>query len=270
IIKALDSLLTRFPRERQWLLPALHAVQHARGWLADDALIQVAAHLRIPPSEGYGVATHYPELRRAPRGRHHVRGCSGVSCAFLGGREVLAEVSKRFGIAPGESGAEHEITLEAADCFFACSVAPIIEVDGDYHGRVTAAQVPELPAWFRHGRHHGSPPAPPLLESSTPLVAASARTALSDLAVLARGRRGHGLRVLVQPGPCGLAAGADPLLEPLRAGIRERFLDAELIEGACSGMCYAAPLIEVVTPESTRFVIERLEPERVPAVLDAL
>src|SRR5262249_22277008 len=86
----------------------------------------------------------------------------------------------------------------------------------------------------------------------------------------ARARRGHGLRVIVQTGTCGLAVGADALLEPLRAGIRERGLDAELVEGACSGMCYAAPLVEVVTPESTRFVIERLQPERVPPVLDAL
>ena len=46
----LDSILQRFPRERTWLLPALQAVQHARGWLSDEALAQVGAHLRVPAS----------------------------------------------------------------------------------------------------------------------------------------------------------------------------------------------------------------------------
>src|SRR5262245_65483686 len=78
--------LAGFPRERQWLLPALHAVQHALGWLSPAALGDVAAHLRVPASEVFGVATGYPEFRLAPRGRHHARVCTGVSCTLKIGR----------------------------------------------------------------------------------------------------------------------------------------------------------------------------------------
>ena len=261
----LDSILQRFPRERTWLLPALQAVQHARGWLSDEALAQVGAHLRVPASEVYGVATHYPEFRLAAPGRHHVRVCTGVSCALLGGRELLAAVSKRFGITPDHAGADHEITLETADCFFACSMAPAIEVDGDCHGRVTEARLVDLESWFNDGRRHGSPRPVVPMESGAPTVAASAQAALADLATLAHARRGFGIRVIVQTGTCGRAVGAEELLEPLRAGINERGLDAVVVEGACNGMCYAAPLVEIVTPESVRFVVERLQPLRVPA-----
>ncbi len=266
----LDSILQRFPRERTWLLPALQAVQHARGWLSDDALAQVGAHLRVPASEVYAVATHYPELRLAARGRHHVRVCTGVSCVLLGGRELLARVTTRFGIAPGQTGTDHEITLEAADCFFACSMAPAIEVDGEYYGRVTEARLAELEGWFSHSRRHGSPAPMLAMESGARTVATSARAALADLATLAHAKRGFGIRVIVQTGTCGRAVGADALLEPLRAGISERGLDADLVEGACNGMCYAAPLVEIVTPESARFVVERFPLSRVPAILDAL
>ncbi|HXG04751.1 MAG TPA: NAD(P)H-dependent oxidoreductase subunit E, partial [Candidatus Binatia bacterium] len=139
--------LARFPRERTWLLPALHAVQHALGWLPESALREVAVHLRVPASEVWGVASHYPEFRLAPRGRRHVRICTGVACALLGGRARLEEAARRLGVGPGEVGADREVTLEAADCLFACSVAPVVEVDGVVRGRVTPADIAALPAW---------------------------------------------------------------------------------------------------------------------------
>ena len=229
MIKPLDTVLAQFPRERQWLLPALQAVQHAHGWLSEDALTQVAAHLRVPATEVYGVATHFPELHLAPHGRHHVRVCTGVSCALLGGRQLLAKLTQRFDAAPGASGADREVTLEAADCFFACSMAPAIEVDGEYRGRVSESQLADLESWFSHRRRHGSPSPMLAMESAVPKATASARAALADLATLAHAKRGFGIRVIVQTGTCGRSVGADTLLEPLRAGINERGLDADLI-----------------------------------------
>ena len=96
------DLLARFPRERTWLLPALREVQHAEGWLSAEALDAIAAHLRVPASEVWGVATHYPELRLARTGQRLVRVCTGVACASLGGRELLARCERRYGIRAGE------------------------------------------------------------------------------------------------------------------------------------------------------------------------
>ncbi len=86
--------LARFPRERTWLLPALQAVQEIVGHLPDSALADTARHLRVPASEVYGVATDYPEFRRLPRGAHHVRVCTGVSCALAGGRALLDAICR--------------------------------------------------------------------------------------------------------------------------------------------------------------------------------
>ena len=74
-----------FPRERTWLLPALHAAQHEAGWVSPEALAAIAAHLRVPLSEVYGVATHYPEVRLTKPGGRLVRVCTGVSCRLTGG-----------------------------------------------------------------------------------------------------------------------------------------------------------------------------------------
>src|SRR3972149_3560798 len=87
---AVASLVARFPRERTWLLPALDAVQRAQGSVSPGALDVIAAHLRVPASEVWGVAPHHPELRLTPPGRRLVRVCAGVSCRLGGGAAPLA------------------------------------------------------------------------------------------------------------------------------------------------------------------------------------
>src|SRR5262245_15842717 len=136
--------LSQFPRERTWLLPALQAAQHAEGWLSPETLAIVAAHLRVPKSEVWGVASHYPELRLAEPGRRIVRVCTGVACVARGGSELLGRCEQRVGIPVGETTGDGAFTFEAMDCAFACSVAPVVEVDHTYRGRVTTVGLDAL------------------------------------------------------------------------------------------------------------------------------
>jgi NADH:ubiquinone oxidoreductase subunit F (NADH-binding)/NADH:ubiquinone oxidoreductase subunit E len=267
--------LARFPRERTWLLPALHAVQRALGWLPESALREVAAHLRVPASEVWGVASHYPEFRLAPRGRHHVRVCTGVSCRLLGGLEWLEEAARRLGVAPGEGGAGREATLEAADCLFACSVAPVVEVDGGLRGRVSPEDVARLAVWLAESPGPGAETVEPAEARpgvvATPAApAGSAEAALAALGARARAKPRPPLRLLVPTGTCGRAVGGQALLAALRRAAAERGLAAAVLDGACNGMCYAAPLVEVSVPGAPRFVLERVAPERAAALLDVL
>jgi NADH:ubiquinone oxidoreductase subunit F (NADH-binding)/NADH:ubiquinone oxidoreductase subunit E len=268
---AVADLLVRFPRERTWLLPALQAVQELLGHLPEWALAATGAHLRVPASEVYGVATHYPELRLSPRGEHHVRVCTGVSCALSGGQALLDAVGARYAVTAGESGAERELTLERTDCFFECAVAPLIEVDGALHGRATLADVARLDGWFTARAPHPSGTAtearPP-----APVSAGSAAAFLEQLraAATARRRARPALRLVVQAGSCGRAVGAESVLAAMRQAVAARSLDAEVVAGACNGMCYAAPAIEVQREGWPRFVIERLDASAVPVLLERL
>src|SRR5204863_7547766 len=109
----------------------------AEGYLAPDALEAVAAHVRVPKSEVWGVASHYPELRLARPGRRLIRVCTGVSCRVRGGRELLAACERRLGVRAGQTTADGAATLEELDCGFTCAVAPVVEIDHAYRGRVT-------------------------------------------------------------------------------------------------------------------------------------
>ncbi len=264
------ALVSRFPRERTWLLPALHAVQGAAGWLSETALAEVAAHLRVPASEVYGVASGYPEFRLQPRGRHHVRVCTGVTCSLLGGAALRDALERRFPVRPG-GAPPPDVMVEPADCFFECSVAPMLEVDGAYRGRVTVDAVAGVERWFRPAAEHldVAPPRSSVPRRPSAESAVHALDALVEQAS-ARSRARPALRLLVQSGACGRAVDAEAVLEALRAAVTRRGLDAEVIDGACNGMCYAAPVVTVRRPGWPTVVVERVDVAGAGSLVDAL
>jgi NADH-quinone oxidoreductase subunit F len=251
--------LSSFPRERTWLLPALQAAQRAERWLSPDTLETVAAHLRVPKSEVWGVATHYPEFRLAPPGERIVRVCTGLACAARGGNALLAHALRR-----SPSG----ITLEPIDCAFACAVAPVVEADHGYHGSVTAAALDALldaPS-TRHA------PAPATGRGGPPATIPSAGSPGARFSALKREaeRRRTGARLAVGVGTCGLAVGAGDTLEALRIESQRRGLPWTVVAAGCSGMCWAAPVVQALRDGKPPVTAGPITAEMVPRFLHAL
>jgi len=246
------SVLQAFPKERTWLLPALHAVQHELRWIPAAALAEVAAHLRVPASEAYGVATHYPEFRLTEPRARLIRVCTGVPCRIRGGVELLASLRAVAG---------PDVTLEPFDCAFNCSVAPVVEVDGSCHGRVAREDVNRLlssPA-PRASSSPESSPAPPVKGRS-----------FAEIFRRAAGAARPRLRFLVGVGSCSLAVGAEATMEALTHEVARRGLEAAVAAVGCNGMCWAAPMMTVATPESELHHLPHATADRLPALLDAV
>ncbi|OLE48816.1 MAG: hypothetical protein AUG01_06775 [Candidatus Rokubacteria bacterium 13_1_20CM_2_69_58] len=263
---ALDTLLATFPRERTWLLPALQAVQRAERYLSPDALEAVAAHLRVPKSEVWGVASHYPELRLARPGRRLIRVCTGVSCRVRGGRELLAACERRLGVRAGQTTADGAATLEELDCGFACAVAPVVEIDHAYRGRVTPDALDALlaahpaPHVAAAPRHVAPPPGP----------TAGAPAARFATLLRAAERRRTGARLAVGLGTCGLAVGARDTFEALRVEVPRRGLPFTVVAAGCNGMCWAQPVVEVLRDGRPRLTTGPVTAAEVPRLLNAL
>ncbi|OLC98210.1 MAG: hypothetical protein AUJ05_01265 [Candidatus Rokubacteria bacterium 13_1_40CM_3_69_38] len=263
---ALDTLLATFPRERTWLLPALQAVQRAERYLSPDALEAVAAHLRVPKSEVWGVASHYPELRLARPGRRLIRVCTGVSCRVRGGRELLAACERRLGVRAGQTTADGAATLEELDCGFACAVAPVVEIDHAYRGRVTPDALDALlaahpaPHVAAAPRHVAPPPGP----------TAGAPAARFATLLRAAERRRTGARLAIGMGTCGLAVGARDTFEALRVEVPRRGLPFTVVAAGCNGMCWAQPVVEVLRDGRPRLTTGPVTAAEVPRLLNAL
>ena len=127
-----STLRQKFPRNRGQLLPALHFLHHEFGYLPDWAMEVVGWHLGIPSSEVYGAATSYTELRISKPGEHVIRVCTGLSCWLNGGRQLIAQAHAQLG---AEVRADR-VTLEEVPCAYICGVAPAVEIDGSWRGRV--------------------------------------------------------------------------------------------------------------------------------------
>ena len=248
------DILSRFPRERTWLLPALHALQHRDRWLSPTALEEVADHLRVPRSEVYGVATHYPEFRLTQPGRRVVRVCVGLSCRVRGGLDVLTACERRLGIAAGATTPDGAVTLERLDCAFDCAMAPVVEIEGEHRGRVEAGTVDALLA---------APPHPALSpsggEGSLGLPLPSGETAGV--------RSTPPLTLVVGAGTCGLSVGAADTLRALRDEVARRKLPARVVAGGCNGMCWAAPVVTVLRGDEAPRVIPRATAGQAAALL---
>jgi NADH-quinone oxidoreductase subunit F len=227
------------------------------------------------------VATHYPELRLAEPGRHVVRVCAGVSCRVNGSLALLRELEQRLGVETGHTTADGEVTLEEADCCFVCSVAPVVEVDHAYLGAPSADAV--LAA--ARAPHAGHPALPFGIAMTGPLAVAATVAAPTKAllpagttararweALVARARRAEAgeTRLLVATGSCGLARGAAATRDALRDAVARAGLGATVEDGACSGLCHAQPVVEVLTPDVPRLTVERVTPDRVPALLRLL
>ncbi len=118
------------------LLPILHAVQHAFGYVPEDAVPIIANVLNLSRAEVHGVVTFYHDFRRKPAGRHVVKMCRAEACQAMGGERLLAKAEGSLGTRCGETSADGSVTLEAVYCLGLCATAPSAMVDGRVVGRL--------------------------------------------------------------------------------------------------------------------------------------
>ena len=130
------ELRAKFPRNHGQLLPALHFLQHEFGYLPGWAMEVVGWHLGIPSSEVYGAATSYTELRIEDPGDTVVRVCTALSCLVSGSHDILTALENELGRDTGSPSNDPHFTLEETPCGFLCGMAPAIEINGRWHGRL--------------------------------------------------------------------------------------------------------------------------------------
>lgn len=117
----LDAILASHRQQQGALLPILHDIQEALGYIPDDAVPLIAKELNLSRAEVHGVVTYYHHFRQTPPGRHVVRVCCAEACQ-ANGAEALAEHAR----ARTEGG---DLTLEPVYCLGLCAIGPAVQID---------------------------------------------------------------------------------------------------------------------------------------------
>lgn len=145
---AIEALRIQLARDtgnqRGNLIPILQRVQNTLAYLPPAAIDMVAAHLGIPVSEVYGVATFYNQFRFNPPGRYPVKVCMGTACHVKGGDIILENFERRLGIREGETTEDREFSIERVACVGCCALAPVALIGEEVHGHMAPSKVEGL------------------------------------------------------------------------------------------------------------------------------
>ena len=129
----IDLEIAKYPAPRGAMLPALHLVQAERGYVAQDAAVELADILGVRPIEVLEVVSFYNLYYAEPQARHHVFVCTNLPCSLRGARGLLRGLEARLGVDADGNTADGRIHLGHEECLGACAYAPMLRVDGTYH-----------------------------------------------------------------------------------------------------------------------------------------
>lgn len=123
------------------LMPVLHEAQNIYGYLPAEVQTVIAEELNVPLAEVYGVATFYSQFSLAPKGKHRISVCLGTACYVKGSDKVLEAIEKELRISCGECTPDKKFSIDSCRCVGACGLAPVMIVDGEVYGKLSAKDV---------------------------------------------------------------------------------------------------------------------------------
>ena len=141
-----DKLLKIYPegRQRSAVVPMLLFAQDEIGAVTPELVSEVARCCGVIPLQIDEVVGYYTMLHRKPLGKHHIQICTNVSCMLRGGEELLEHASRKLGIKNREVTGDGQFSIEEVECIGACSWAPAIIDNYEFHHLMTPEKLDQL------------------------------------------------------------------------------------------------------------------------------
>lgn len=143
-LKKIDTIIGNYRGQKWGLIPLLHDVQMAVGYIPPEAIPRIASGLGLFSSQVQGVISFYTQFYTEPRGKNIVRVCRGTACHVRGAKTILKLVKQELGLEEGETTPDMEYTLETVACIGVCALAPNIVINQETHGNLNPKKVARL------------------------------------------------------------------------------------------------------------------------------
>lgn len=142
--KKLQEIITKHKDTRGSLIQVLHEAQDLYGYLPMEVQLKIAEGLNVPLAEVYGVVSFYTQFTTNPKGKYRISVCMGTACYVKGSQEILDKFREKLGINTGECTEDGKFSLDACRCIGACGLAPVVTVNDDVYGKLTADMVDDI------------------------------------------------------------------------------------------------------------------------------
>ena len=136
IKKTVDEMIARIGTAPEMAIPLLQAVQGEFRYIPIEVIEHIAAQTEMTETKLYGVATFYSQFRLEPVGETIIKVCHGTACHVGGAGGITESLEKRLEIKDGETTPDGKYTLESVACVGCCSLAPVVVVADEVHGKV--------------------------------------------------------------------------------------------------------------------------------------
>lgn len=141
-----DELRKIYPEEikSSMVLPLLQLTLKDKGHLTESDAIFIAEYLDVPAMQVKEALTWYTMLYRTPMGRNVVKVCRSISCALCGEERLIAHLTRKLGVKPGETTPDGKFTLLEVECLASCGTAPAMQVNDTYHEQLTEEKIDRI------------------------------------------------------------------------------------------------------------------------------
>ncbi|MBZ5574304.1 MAG: NAD(P)H-dependent oxidoreductase subunit E [Acidobacteriia bacterium] len=138
------EMLTHYPTKRSALVPTLLYAQDEIGHLSDEVIAELARRVDLTELEVRNVISYYSMLTTKPRGKYNVQVCTNIACMLRGGEELLDHCKKKLDVGHKGTTGDGMFTLEEVECIGACSWAPAVQVNYDFHENLTTDKLDKV------------------------------------------------------------------------------------------------------------------------------
>lgn len=148
-INEIRDIVLETGRGKEELIAILKKVADRFGYISNIAVQEISRQTSITAGDIFSVATFYRMLPTTQRGRHVIEFCESLPCHVVGGRELYRALVEQLEVQPGETSADGRFTLLTTSCLGVCEVGPVLSIDNNIHGNLSAETLPEVLAKYQ-------------------------------------------------------------------------------------------------------------------------
>lgn len=139
--KALTQVINANKHDKSRLMAVMQEAQEIYGYLPIEVQKMIAEGMDVPLEKVYGVSTFYAQFSLTSKGKYNISVCMGTACYVKGSQTLLDALTEKLGIGIDECTPDGKFSLTACRCIGACGLGPVLTVNDDVYGRLTADDI---------------------------------------------------------------------------------------------------------------------------------
>lgn len=147
--KMLDAVIDANKHDKSRLMAVMQKAQDIYGYLPIEVQEMIAEGMDIPLEKVYGVATFYAQFSLSPKGKYNISVCMGTACYVKGAQTLLDALTEKLGIGIDECTPDGKFSLTACRCIGACGLGPVLTVNEEVYGKLTADDIDGILAKYQ-------------------------------------------------------------------------------------------------------------------------